>query len=365
MKPKKLPQWLIFLIPLIFLGVNMAFFFPKRVKSIYPDPNIADLINGFTDLTVGGDSLSTVTEIETGLSWHYKLGDLAPYPYAGVSIHTGYRGLQDISPYTHMRIRIQSEKADRVRLQLIFNLPDYSNPMDISTYRFYNQWIPVGPVMDTTRLPLNSFSTPVWWFKSNQLPLDSKPINGIMKKNLLNVEMLSDEVVDGGFSDRILLESLELVKDPLLYFLPSAALIFLYYCFLSVMLMRKRRKENKDLYHKPLDISKVKDEETRRLLDYLFEHYNDPELALRPVASQCGLSEKKASGLLKEQTDCSFRSYLNRLRLDEAKRQLLHSDRNVSEIAYMVGYNSSSQFTRVFKQFEECSPTDYRRNNKE
>lgn len=48
----------------------------------------------------------------------------------------------------------------------------------------------------------------------------------------------------------------------------------------------------------------------------------------------------------------------------EAKRLLQFSDLSVKEIAFAIGYNNPYQFSRAFKNYNQSSPSDYRKQNK-
>ena len=52
----------------------------------------------------------------------------------------------------------------------------------------------------------------------------------------------------------------------------------------------------------------------------------------------------------------TLKKYLNHIRILEAKRLLKNSDRQISEIAYIVGYGNISHFNRTFKQIEKYHP---------
>lgn len=52
--------------------------------------------------------------------------------------------------------------------------------------------------------------------------------------------------------------------------------------------------------------------------------------------------------------------FLTAVRLEEAKRLLLTTSLNVSDIAAQVGYSSTGSFTRRFTESVGCSPTQYR-----
>lgn len=52
--------------------------------------------------------------------------------------------------------------------------------------------------------------------------------------------------------------------------------------------------------------------------------------------------------------------YLQRRRIGEAQTLLINTDLSITEIAYQVGFNSSSYFTTLFKKIVKLSPRAYR-----
>ena len=53
--------------------------------------------------------------------------------------------------------------------------------------------------------------------------------------------------------------------------------------------------------------------------------------------------------------------YVNRLRVEAAKRLLIATDGNAAEIAWQVGFESPKYFHRVFKAETGESPTSFRK----
>jgi AraC-like DNA-binding protein/ligand-binding sensor protein len=86
----------------------------------------------------------------------------------------------------------------------------------------------------------------------------------------------------------------------------------------------------------------------------------DP-LPLPLVAKQAGLSESHFCRVFKESTGLTLTDYINRRRIEWAKRELLKPQARVSEIAFHIGYQSLSQFNRSFARFTGNSPTNFRR----
>jgi AraC-like DNA-binding protein len=97
---------------------------------------------------------------------------------------------------------------------------------------------------------------------------------------------------------------------------------------------------------------------------YIHEHLDQP-LPLGQVARQAGLSESHFCRLFKDSAGLTLTDYVNRCRIDWAKRELLKPEARISEIAFLVGYQSLSQFNRSFVRIVGSSPTLYRRERLE
>jgi AraC-like DNA-binding protein len=93
---------------------------------------------------------------------------------------------------------------------------------------------------------------------------------------------------------------------------------------------------------------------------YIHAHL-DQALPLGEVARVAGLSESHFCRLFKDSTDLTLTDYINRCRIEWAKRELLRPEVRVSEIAYQIGYQSLSQFNRSFARITGTSPTAFRR----
>lgn len=97
-----------------------------------------------------------------------------------------------------------------------------------------------------------------------------------------------------------------------------------------------------------------------------FIHANlDQALPLGLVARQAGLSESHFCRLFKDSAGLTLTDYVNRCRIDWAKRELLKHEVRISEIAFLIGYQSLSQFNRSFVRIVGLSPTLYRRERLE
>lgn len=92
---------------------------------------------------------------------------------------------------------------------------------------------------------------------------------------------------------------------------------------------------------------------------YIHENLDSP-LPLGTVARVAGLSESHFCRLFKDATGLTLTDYVNRSRIEWAKKELLKPEMRVSEIAFLVGYQSLSQFNRSFARIVGTSPTRWR-----
>jgi len=93
--------------------------------------------------------------------------------------------------------------------------------------------------------------------------------------------------------------------------------------------------------------------------EYIAQHKMEP-LSLAAVAQAAGASVFHFCKVFKKTTGLKFTDYVARVRLEDAKTQLLNPSRGISEVAYDVGFQSLTQFNRMFKRIFGQSPTEFR-----
>jgi AraC-like DNA-binding protein len=134
-----------------------------------------------------------------------------------------------------------------------------------------------------------------------------------------------------------------------------------YLVVLTLELKEKVRKDQPLLAYKKLSIEPQKDKEKGSLLRYVATEYANPELSLEMAAATLGINRTKINDILKDELGLTFSTYLNKLRLTEAARLLSeNNEANISEIAYSVGYNNVSYFSKLFKQEYDCAPKTFK-----
>ena len=89
---------------------------------------------------------------------------------------------------------------------------------------------------------------------------------------------------------------------------------------------------------------------------YIDEHSRE-ELSLTRVAKAVNMNANYLSENFKKVTGIKFVDYVAHARFKNACDLLQNSRLRISEIAFAVGFQSLSQFNRVFKRFSRKSPT--------
>lgn len=106
----------------------------------------------------------------------------------------------------------------------------------------------------------------------------------------------------------------------------------------------------------------LKDKDLERLqtvFDCLDRQYMQ-NLTAEDMARQCNMSYSYFSRYFKSAIGKSFTAYLNYVRLTEAEKLLLSTDKTVTEIAMETGFSSASYFISQFRQQKKVSPRQFR-----
>ncbi len=96
-----------------------------------------------------------------------------------------------------------------------------------------------------------------------------------------------------------------------------------------------------------------------KAMNYIDENYSE-QLTLGDVADNVYVSSSYLSRIFKRVTNLNFSEYVNKVRIDEAKRLLKESDLMTYQIGEAVGYSDPHYFSRIFKKITGHSPTWFR-----
>ncbi len=92
---------------------------------------------------------------------------------------------------------------------------------------------------------------------------------------------------------------------------------------------------------------------------YLAAHPTE-EISLSDVARAVNMSAFYFCKVFKKATGLTFTEYLARVRVESVKALLLNPNKRISEAAYEAGFQSLSQFNRVFRRVAGEAPSEHR-----
>jgi len=103
-------------------------------------------------------------------------------------------------------------------------------------------------------------------------------------------------------------------------------------------------------------------ERVNTIIDYIDDHVENPSyrLDLDTLASVACLSHYHISRIFKSYTGEGVHQYVKRLRLENAAKQLVYSQKSIQCIAKSSSYSNYPAFTKAFKQHFGCPPSDFR-----
>ena len=119
--------------------------------------------------------------------------------------------------------------------------------------------------------------------------------------------------------------------------------------------------EEPQVDRKPKGINNIEDGRYKQVIDFVDKNFANPLLNTKLIAKELGYSVRQITRLVRSAKGCSFKTYLNEVRIQTSKEYLKNTKLNVSEIAFKVGYNNVSHYNRVFKQSAGMSPSDFRK----
>ena len=103
----------------------------------------------------------------------------------------------------------------------------------------------------------------------------------------------------------------------------------------------------------------VKNQRLTAALNYLENHYFE-DISLSTVADFVGVTPNYLGKIFLLYRGCTFTDELNRMRISKAKSLLDDPSYRIYEVAEKAGFSNTTYFFRVFKKYENCTPTEYR-----
>ena len=97
--------------------------------------------------------------------------------------------------------------------------------------------------------------------------------------------------------------------------------------------------------------------EAKHLIDI---GYNSQAISIQYIADKLRVHRSYLSSIFKDFHKISPKEYLLEVRMNRAKELLENTDQPIKIIAYSVGYLDPLHFSKAFRQYYDCSPSQYR-----
>ena len=106
--------------------------------------------------------------------------------------------------------------------------------------------------------------------------------------------------------------------------------------------------------------SQINDATTARILKYVTEHIDTPDLKIDDIADAMGMSRSVLYTKIKQQLGMTPIDFVRHVRIMRACELLKDTDESLSSVAFAVGFSDPKYFSKVFKRETGIVPTEYR-----
>ena len=119
----------------------------------------------------------------------------------------------------------------------------------------------------------------------------------------------------------------------------------------------KQKREQSDF---AFMASQINDATTSRILKYVTEHIDTPDLKIDDIADAMGMSRSVLYTKIKQQLGMTPIDFVRHVRIMRACELLKDTDEPLSSVAFAVGFSDPKYFSKVFKRETGIVPTEYR-----
>lgn len=286
--------------------------------------------------------------------------ELRPYPdsisWPWIDVKVLFDDFIDVSSYDYIEFEAKDSKPNKIVVSVGLNYPDGTD------YPFHslNQEVLVDSIYSLIKLPVKKFKSGNWW-------LEKKQIKEMKTEDFNFKQFVCLDIGAGTRSQHyereyIFIHSMKFTKYtiwPYYLFAGLFALFIIVILFVIITFKLKQKKERKIVLNYATTVEE-NTPESPSAVGYIIDNYSDVALTLSSVSRSIGLSESKISLEVKTTTGLTFKKYLNKIRIEEAKILLQNRDIKIFTIAEKIGYDNVTNFNRVFKNINGVSPSEFR-----
>lgn len=128
-------------------------------------------------------------------------------------------------------------------------------------------------------------------------------------------------------------------------------------------ILKQQFSKNTSFVAKEMTVTSADEKFLQKAIDFAKDNLSDADLNIEKMSSALNISRVHLYRKLKAITNQNPTEFIRTIRLKQAAYLLTQGKLNVSEIAYMVGFNSHQYFSNSFQKYFNMSPTEYVRKN--
>ena len=352
------------LFPILFSMFSVFYFVLfQQKKDCFVSLNSKDFIKKFTDEKFEGESQVLTLEIKSSeVDFSYKVGN-KPISYAGFDIFIQDSIKQIIPLYNTLNLEFRTTNIVSFNLSARTFEKGITRLDNLDSYRYNSVSISGSKSLKKESVNFADFTTKDWWIKDWVIKKDS--LGNPYWSQLRWLSITHEIVKNRNEPASVQLKGLVFTKNNSSFWIFVCFINIGYFICLLLFRWRKfkiSKKKQVIISYKRVEESsrQLKDDWKENIIAFISEQYINSELSLLNVANEVGKHEKTVSKFFQDEFNTSFKKYLNLLRLEEAKKLLNDSSLTIKEIAYIVGYSSTNNFTRVFKKYQGYTPSEFR-----
>lgn len=352
-------------VPAVVLGLLILVYF-SSIKDFPVFPNSHGFEYKFySDNTAGGDSKILQQVItDSIIKLDFQISNKINSPYVGINVGPKESKSINIGHYNQLTVRLKGYEVNGIGIALITLNSLKRNDQKSQEILFYHIF-KISPGINTYQISINKFGVPDWWGENNRIEDAS-----ILKPDLKNLETINISSAFTPITGKT--QSLEIYSltfsrnnKPLITLIIALEFLFILLVFTVLFVIEKIREKKQTVTITYKAIENVKIETTKSdFIDFINNNFQNSQLTVDLVSRETGVSPRRITNDIQNQFGCNFKSYINRLRINESKRLLLEKELNIGEIAFRIGFNNQTHYNRVFKSEVQISPTEYRDKHK-
>ncbi len=348
-------------VPVFVAGIfTLTYFSGIKDFPVFPNNRIFDY-RTYNDSTAGGNSRIIAKFVsDSMIQLEIQISDKISNPYVGLNIGPKDGKKIKLGLYNELKVKLNGNDLRGLSLAVITENSLKTRDGKKQEILFYHNFM-ISPGAETYTVSLDKFKIPDWWSENYRIEDASNVKPELKNLKAINISNAFTPNSENTFSFEI--HALVFSRNNRSLFILITALIFAFVLVdFSVVYLAEKIKMNRKVItiaYKPVE-NKTTENSKSDFIGFINNNFQNSELTLDFVSAETGVSQRRITNEIQNRFGCNFKTYINRLRINESKRLLQNKELNIGEIAFKVGFNNQSHFNRVFKAEFQISPTEYR-----